>query len=87
MDKRRLLQLWANRELLLSIRHYARRHFPGTADRELAESEAWQAIEEMPSGTLKCELVAAARNAIRAKYMRQWRGRKKVSVNNPSSES
>lgn len=81
MDRRRLLQLWRNKELKELIESQARRYFQNTADAEEAVAGAWKAIESCPRGTSSNSIRSAVCAAVRAKYMRKYRDRQKGHVN------
>jgi hypothetical protein len=78
VDHRRLIKLWADEDLIAYVRGQAQRWFGPTADAEIAATDAWEMIECMPSGTSMAGIRHAAYCAIRARYMREWRGRKKL---------
>jgi len=81
VDRRRLLQLWRNKELGEFIESQARRYFQNTADMEEAVTEAWSAVEYCSEGTSSNSIRHAVCATIRTKYMRKYRDRKKGRVN------
>lgn len=76
MNRRRLLKLWANKEILDYINDCARRHFPNITDQEIASDNAWKRIEEMRKCT---DIKKVAYNAIHGMYERRRRYLKKCT--------
>jgi hypothetical protein len=64
-------------ELALYIFDLASHRFSSREDREDAEQYAWEAVERAGHNG---ESVRAARRAIMAFYMREWRRRKHIAV-------
>jgi hypothetical protein len=76
MERRRLLQLWADKDIARYIRAQACRHFANDVDREAAVDEAWDKIIEMPGHPADIAVRRRAYAAINARYRRAWRRRR-----------
>lgn len=89
MERRRLLQLWANAELASYIRCQARRHFGVLEDQEDAVDEAWEKIAELPGAPTAADARHCGFRAIVNLYRRESTRRRAEGTYeepNPSEE-
>jgi hypothetical protein len=77
VDRRRLAQLWRNKQLTDYIRHFAAHRLRGEKDREEAVGDAWADITASTNGA---DPRAIARRAI-------WRKEKRVQKINRNETS
>ncbi len=73
MNRRTLVRLWANTELVTYIKGQAARHFSCTEDREDAAIEAWEKIAALRGHPTLEYVHKCAHRAIAAMYRREYR--------------
>lgn len=84
MTRRKILTLWGNQEIVAVIRNRARMRFVRIADREDAESEAWERLQRAPGNLTMRAYHLIAHNAVEAYYRRALRlSKRETTSNNP----
>ena len=75
MDRKRMMKLWADKELCECIRIHARKYFKNDQDREDACAEAWERIAFCPTRMSMGNIKKAGKKAMFAMYQRERRRR------------